>query len=184
MRLSFVGCLAFGFVLVAGALAHDLYLMPERFVVTGGDRVIVAFHNGDAFPESEASVKVERLRDVMVRSSLKTAPLEDLRVDGNRTLGVGAIPGPGSLLVTGRTIPNLIELEPKKFEEYLKEEGLPEIVEWRHQHGESAKPGRERYSKYVKSLLVAPGRCRARASLRTRAASRVSGVGCSCGRSR
>jgi uncharacterized GH25 family protein len=155
MRYTVTSSIALGILLVTGSLAHDLYIMPERFRVTPGDKLGVAFHNGDAFPESEASVKVERLRDVAVRSSLKSATLEDLKVDGNRTTGSVIIPGNGSLIVTGRTIPNFIELEAAKFEEYLKEEGLPEIVDWRGKHGEKGKAGRERYSKYVKSLLVA-----------------------------
>ena len=52
------------------------------------------------------------------------------------------------------TVPNFIELAPDKFLDYLKEEGLSEVIAWRTQHGEAGKPGRERYSKFAKSLVL------------------------------
>jgi uncharacterized GH25 family protein len=155
MRYAISTSLALGLIASGAVLAHDLYVMPERFRVAEGETITVALHNGDAFPESEAHVSVERLRDAMVRSSAKTAALQDLRVDGNRTWGRFSAPGAGALVLTTRTIPNFIEMEPDKAAEYFKEEGLNEALEWRAKHGESNKPSRERYSKYVKSLLLA-----------------------------
>lgn len=142
-------------LVAAAAFAHDLYVMPERFRVAVGETLTVALHNGDAFPESEASVAVERLRDASLRAGAASAPLSNLRVEANRTLGNVTVPAAGTLVLTARTIPNLIELAPDKFTAYLKEEGQPEVIQWRAAHGESGKPGRERYSKYIKSLLLA-----------------------------
>jgi uncharacterized GH25 family protein len=155
MRINGLTSVALGLVVVGSALAHDLYIMPERFRVSVGETIVVALHNGDAFPESEASVSVERLRDTSLRSNSQTAPIQKLRVDGNRTIGNVKIPGSGALLLTVRTIPNFIEIQPDKYVAYLKEEGLSEAINWRAQHGETDKPGRERYSKYAKSLLSA-----------------------------
>jgi uncharacterized GH25 family protein len=155
MRTITLTSAALGLVVAGSALAHDLYIMPEYFRVSVGQNITVALHNGDAFPESEASAPIERLRDASLRSSTQAAPVENLRVDGNRTSGSVSIPGSGALLLTVRTIPNFIEIEPDKFAAYLKEEGLTEALDWRIKHGETGKPGRERYSKYAKSLLSA-----------------------------
>lgn len=46
-----------------------------------------------------------------------------------------------------------ITLEPDKFDEYLREDGMEYIIEERAKLGESQRPGRERYSRFIKTLL-------------------------------
>jgi uncharacterized GH25 family protein len=153
----------FGAVLLFGlsagtatvALGHDLYLLPDRFRVSPGETLGIALHNGDAFPESEASVKIARIRDAALRSGTSVSKVSALAVQEKRKVGTATVPGSGTLLLTVRTVPNFIEMTPDKFVSYLEEEGLTEIVKWRKEHGETARPGRERYSKYAKALLVA-----------------------------
>jgi len=142
-------------LLTTSLLAHVMYLLPAKFQVAKGSKVSIAFHNGDSFPASEVAPKVSRLLDAKITGQSGSAPVTGLKESGKETLGEAIIPAAGTLLVSVRTAPNFIELEPKKFEAYLKEEGLEEVIEWRKQHGEAAKPGRERYSKYAKSLLQA-----------------------------
>jgi len=74
MRINGLTSVALGLVVVAARSRNDLYIMPERFRVSVGETIVVALHNGDAFPESEASVSVERLRDTSLRSNSQTAP--------------------------------------------------------------------------------------------------------------
>lgn len=135
------------------AMAHDLYLMPETFRPRLGQTITVAFHNGDSFPQSESGLAVPRLRDTNLRTRTGTVPLNNFRETKEKTVAQVRIDSEGCLILTGRTLPRRIELEPAKFESYLKGEGLSSVIDWRKQNGESAKPGRERYSKYVKSLL-------------------------------
>ncbi|WP_051669552.1 DUF4198 domain-containing protein [Bryobacter aggregatus] len=141
-------------LLSASLMAHDLYIMPDRFRVTANTTLEVGFHNGDAFPASEVAPRVERLQNAELHKGAKVIPLQGLRVAGKRTVGTVAIPeGDGNLLLGVRTVPNFIQLAPKKFTAYLTEEGLPEIIAWREKNGEAKKPGRERYTKFAKSLL-------------------------------
>ncbi|GAB4372628.1 MAG: DUF4198 domain-containing protein [Bryobacter sp.] len=122
-------------------VAHDLYLMPKTFRPAKGEKVTVAFHSGDDFPRSANAVDPSRI----------TAPaLENLRVDGNYTLGE-ALDEP---LIGAQTAPRFLELPAGKFHEYLAHEGLDWVVAWREQHGEAGLPGRELYSKYAKTLLA------------------------------
>jgi uncharacterized GH25 family protein len=53
--------------------------------------------------------------------------------------------------------PQLIKLDAAKFNAYLTEEGLDTIRAQRRQLGEDKLPGRERYSRYLKSLVRAGG---------------------------
>jgi hypothetical protein len=142
-------------VLLCGvaALGHDLYLMPATFFPTA-PAVTVAFHSGDAFPESEVAGRADRIRDPKLLWKGGSATLTNLRADGKRLISSGNSSASGEIIAAVHTTPTLIELEAPKFTEYLKEEGLTATIDWRNQHGESAKPGKERYSKYAKSILL------------------------------
>jgi hypothetical protein len=145
----------FIFLLALPLLAHDLYLMPQRFRLELGSPVTIAFHNGDDFPVPDRPPKLENVLEAVVVAEQGRTPLASLRVDGKVLLAEATLTKAGSAYAVSRTRPNFIELQPLKFEDYLKHEGLTRVLAWRAQHGEAAKPGRERYSKYVKSLLSA-----------------------------
>lgn len=148
---------ACGFALSLPAMAHQLFLMPSAFHVSPGERITVGFHNGDSFPDSEGPPSLERLRDATLHAGKLQYNVTNIRVDGNRAVGDARVAGKGALTLSARTIPNFIEMKAADFEKYLKEEGMGQVVEWRAQRGESAKPGRELYSKYVKSLVRSGG---------------------------
>ena len=142
--------------LAAGLAAHDLYLRPQLFRPNPGAVVRVEYHNGDSFPSSEVPAKIERLRDMKLLFAGGETPFTSLRIEGTATVAdVKAPAQPGNFILVSRTIPNFIQLEAAKFEDYLKHEGLTDVIAWRAKNGESSKPGREMYSKYVKSLGMA-----------------------------
>jgi hypothetical protein len=142
-------------VCATAALAHDLYLMPRSFRLSPSGKTTIAFHNGDDFPEPDRPPKIENLLDTVTRTANGQTPLMNIRVAGKVLEAEASVAGQGSAIVTARTRPNLIELVAPKFESYLTHEGLEHVIRWRAEHNESAAVGRERYSKYVKSILVA-----------------------------
>ncbi len=135
------------------AWGHDLYLMPEKFTVPAAGPLRVVFQNGDAFPAGSSNVKPERLRDTRAVMKAGASEFEGIKAEAKRTVASVRVAGEGVAILTARTIPNFIELAPAKFASYLKHENLTHVLEWREKHGETGKPGRERYSKYVKSLV-------------------------------
>ncbi len=144
-------------LLLFGAVAahgHDMYIMPGTFFPSKGDTITAGFHVGDSFPESEVGGRLDRLRNPRLTWKTGAASFRNLRTDGNRDLADVEVAGSGNLIAAVNTVPTLIELDPAKFTEYLKSEGLSEVIAWRAQHGESAKPGKERYSKYAKAILL------------------------------
>lgn len=152
MRILTPVFLLFGCALAA--FGHDMYIMPATFQPAKGATLAVGFHVGDSFPDSEVGGRVERLQNPRLIGKSATATFRNLRVEGNRDLGDVLVGAPGELIAAVNTTPSLIELEPDKFADYLKEEGLADVIAWRAAHGESGKAGKERYSKYAKSLLV------------------------------
>ena len=136
------------------AVAHDLYILPGMFHLTSTGLIRLALHNGDSFPESEVAPKPERLKSAQLLGKGLESSLRNLRIVGKETVAEVNVPLPGEYLLAVATVPNFIELSPEKFAEYLKEEGLTNVIEWRNLNGENAKPGRERYTKFAKSLVI------------------------------
>ena len=148
-RMSrFIACL-----LPAVTSAHVLYLMPERFAVEPGAVLEIRFENGDDFPEGEVPVLPERLRSLRLHSASGEAAFENVQAGERRTTARVRMPGAGTAILTAETLPRFIELAPEKFHAYLKHEHLDAVLAWRERAGETAKPGRELYSKYVKALI-------------------------------
>lgn len=150
-----IPAIVFCLLIATSLAAHDFYLLPSAFSITPGTKIKIAFHNGDSFPQSEAAPSLARLQEAQLLFAGGKIAVEGLQTEGKYVLGTVAIPEhPGDLVVSARTVPNLIELPSEQFLAYLKEEGLSSVMQWRSQHNESQKPGRERYSKFAKSLLV------------------------------
>ena len=143
------------FLCLVPAFAHDLYLMPAQFVTKSGTKLQVVFQNGDEFPEGVSATKPERLRNTQLLSRGGQALFEAITAEAKRTTAEVKVPAAGLAILTAQTLPNFIELDAKKFRSYLEHENLTNAIQWRDQHQETAKPGRERYSKFVKSLIQA-----------------------------
>ncbi|MBS1825796.1 MAG: DUF4198 domain-containing protein [Acidobacteria bacterium] len=142
-------------VLMAGAAwAHDLYLMPANFSLAAAGSLRVVYQNGDAFPVGSSNVKPERLRNTRALMKAGKAEFEGITAEAKQTVASVRLPGEGTAVLTSQTVPNFIELAPAKFASYLKHENLGHVAVWREKNGEASKPGRERYSKYVKSLVA------------------------------
>lgn len=136
------------------AYGHDLYIMPASFRPANQASLTAAFHVGDSFPESEVSPVLTRLREPKLIAKSGMVSFRNLRVDGKRALAEASPLTTGEMIAAVQTVPTLIELEPAKFLEYLKEEGLQSVISWRAEHGASTKPGKERYSKYAKAVVL------------------------------
>ncbi len=139
----------------AALLGHDLYLKPAKTVTGPGEKVRVEYHSGDAFPVSQNTVVLSRLKDAK-RISAEGATAFTAIHDESETLTVAEFTAPakGHFWLLSRTDPNFIELDAKKFEDYVEHEGLNYVSKWRRENHETDRAGKEIYSKYVKSLLV------------------------------
>lgn len=144
--------------IAAPVLAHSLYLMPAKFHPAAGEPLEFSVHNGDSFPDSEDSADPARFVNPVLTSATGQTPLTGFRRLGKATHASIAIPTPGAYWISLHTKPRVLSLDPAKFEDYLRGEGLNWVIDYRKQHNESAIPSRERYSKYAKSFVSAgPG---------------------------
>lgn len=136
-------------------LAHDLYLMPSTFRPQPNQAFTIAFHNGDDFPISQTTPRLDRMINPRLLAKGKSIPLTNLRPDGPRMLADAQLDASGTWIAALQSKPNFIELEAISFKQYVEHEGLTHVLQYRDKHNESSIAGRERYSKYVKTIVQA-----------------------------
>ena len=150
------GAITVGLILVAVAVAsaHDMFVKPARFFVGENAEVLVRVLNG-TFSKSENSIARARVRDISVvgpagREQLDTAAWSANGDTSTFHVRTGAA---GTYVIGVSTRPNAIALEAKDFNLYLRDDGIPDVLEARCRDDELEKPARERYAKHVKALI-------------------------------
>lgn len=140
--------------LVASIFAHDLFLKTDSFFLQPNSKFKISVMNG-TFQTSEGAVSYARLNDVSVVSEGKTTHPKEADFTKDETtaymnLNTGAA---GTYVIGLSTKPREISLKAEEFNEYLKEDGLPDTLEERRKTGELGKDAKERYAKHVKAIL-------------------------------
>ena len=149
--------IAVSVMILAGAttlLAHDLFLLPSAFFVAPASTVSMKLLNG-TFDKSEGSVAANRVHDlsVVTPSGRIAASRSGWREVGDTTVFPVRVGESGNYVIGVSTLPRMIRLEAKDFNEYLRTEGSPQILAQRRKTGEDGLAARERYSKHVKAIL-------------------------------
>jgi hypothetical protein len=140
------------FALAARLAAHDFWIEPSTFRPVPGAEVFVSLRVGQDFrgdPVPRKPALIERFALVGEGGDVEIDGLP-----GADPAGSFAAPAPGLVWIAYRSLRTPITLEADRFEKYLVEEGLEHVSKERARRGESGKPGREVYSRSVKSLLV------------------------------
>jgi uncharacterized GH25 family protein len=134
--------------------AHDYWLVPDAFFVKPGDETALHLHVGDDFvSEKERPFQKTPIVRFNLVHGKETMDLIPLGVEDKTPFAKVALKKAGTYLVRMDRSPQKIELDPEKFNKYLADEGLDAILEQRKKLGEDKQPGRERYSRCLKSLL-------------------------------
>jgi uncharacterized GH25 family protein len=151
-------------LLASAAAAHDFWIEPSTFRPAVGERVTAALRvgqklSGDPLPRIPTLID----RFVIRGASGVEGPMVGRM--GSDPAGIALISDAGLHWIGYQSTPYPVALEAKKFEDYLKDEGLETIIEQRKKNGQSAAPGRERFYRCAKALLDTPGTARAGAHI-------------------
>ena len=154
MRKRITLCLATSLLLVVSVLGHDLFLKSDSFFLEPNSKFTIKVMNG-TFQASEGAVSFARLNDVSVVSDGKrTHPVEADFTKDETTACMNLKTGSSGTYVVGlSTKTREISLKAEEFNEYLKEDGLPDTLEERRKTDELSKDAKERYAKHVKAIL-------------------------------
>jgi uncharacterized GH25 family protein len=136
------------------AAAHDMFVKPTRFFAPENAEVRVRLLNG-TFSKSENSIARNRLADASVltprgRIKLDTA---EWGVKGDTSTFHIHTRAAGTYVIGVSTKASKIDLSADDFNLYLKDDGIPDVLEARQKAGELNKPAKERYHKHVKALV-------------------------------
>lgn len=134
--------------------SHEFWLEPQRFVLKKGEVVLLKFKVGENFEGenwkgNSASVQSLKLYYANIQDDLESLITNE--TDGD-SLSLQFY-DEGSALVAYQSANKHIELEPAKFLEYLKEDGLTNAIEFREKNGETDSTGRENYMRCAKTLF-------------------------------
>lgn len=149
-------CIALSVLLLAAMQlqAHEFWIGPVTPALTVGDTARLTLQVGEFF-EGEmlgfTASQTVALRQYSAAGNKDLRPLLPLR----SVLPAFTLPltTAGTHLVAFDSQPNMITLSADRFHAYLHDEGLDFIKTQREVSGMAEKPGRERYRRFVKTLL-------------------------------
>jgi uncharacterized GH25 family protein len=138
------------------AAAHDHWIAPSSFRPEPGARVDLALSIGHA---DAPELQVRDPRRIVRFESFHGAGegVKVLGLDGKTPAGLLRPKDVGTCLVAYQSDHAFVELEPAKYAEYLKLEGLDDVATERAKRGELDLPGRDSYARYDKCLLTVGG---------------------------
>lgn len=140
------------------ALAHEFWIEPSAYQATTERVTRISLRVGEKLKGEAVPRNVRRIVrfDSICGDSSKPVPGED----GVEPAGFMRFDKPGLNTILYASDKINIEIEPAKFEKYLKDEGLDSIIADRAKRRESEKLGREAYARSCKSLLLVNGKGR------------------------
>jgi uncharacterized GH25 family protein len=137
----------------ASLSAHDFWIEPSSYSPDVGAVVRVSLRvgqdfAGDPVPRNAAAITSFFLVGPDGRHDVPGR-------DGMDPAGLFRVATAGALLIGYRSGPSPVTLDAAKFEQYLREEGLEHVIAARAKSDQSQAPGREIFSRSVKTLLRA-----------------------------
>src|SRR5262249_43450327 len=137
---------------VARLAAHDMWIEPTTFFPAAGQIVGARLRVGqdllgDPLPRNPALVKQFVFEDAEGRKQL-------VGRDGADPAGYLRVASPGLVVVGYFSNPSQVELDAAKFNQYLKDEGLDSITEWRARSKQTGANAREIFTRCAKSLVL------------------------------
>ena len=138
-------------LIASPALAHDFWIEPVGETLS--QPVSLRIRIGPAYtPEDEYPYNPLHIVKFW-RIGPDGAETRFAGFTGQRPAGSFTPKQPGYYTVGYQSAATQITLEAEKFEAYLQEEGLLNVLEWRKSKGESAAPGKEEFARNAKTLI-------------------------------
>ncbi|MDQ3243867.1 MAG: DUF4198 domain-containing protein [Gemmatimonadota bacterium] len=139
----------------AGALnAHDLFLRLDSFFLTPGSTARIRVLNG-TFSKSENSITRDRIRNLSIVGSagVVQADTSMWASTGDTSIFRLKLDSAGTYVIGASLLPREITLKAAEFNQYLSDDGIPDVLAARRKSGQLGTDATERYSKHVKALI-------------------------------
>jgi hypothetical protein len=131
-----------------------MFLKMDSFFLEPGEQATIWLYNG-TFLKSENVISRDRMQDVSILSpdGRQRQSEDQWREKGNVTLLNFETGKSGTYIAGVSTRPRIIELSAKDFNDYLRHDGVLDILDLRKKKGQLDQEASERYSKHVKAIL-------------------------------
>jgi uncharacterized protein DUF4198 len=140
----------------APAAAHDFVILPSTANPAAGAAFDLEMRVAEVFPGEAVAWRSGHVLDFAVIDAKGRTELESPTVAGDPAQARLRLRAPGTAVVALATDPSYITLEAPQFNAYLQEEGH-EVPLAARQGDKASAPGRERYTRHVKTLLNVAG---------------------------
>ena len=146
--------IAFLFVAFLVFSSHDMYLKMDTYFLQPNTQSVIQLFNG-TFEKSDNIITRDRMQDVsLVGNGTRTAVDTSQWADEGETTILDFTTGDEGTWVAGvSTKPRNIEMEAEDFNDYLKHDGVLDMLEWRKQNDKLGEDAVEKYSKHVKTIF-------------------------------
>lgn len=135
------------------ALAHEFWLQPLKFWLKVNEKTSISILVGENYKGERSDWSKYKIQQLKHYSSKGVEDFTSHLSAADKSLIDASFSSAGNHLVAFNNSNKFIELEAAKFNEYLKEEGLDEILKMREAEQSTGKPGREFYQRCVKTLF-------------------------------
>jgi uncharacterized GH25 family protein len=141
------------FLAVPVLLAHEFWIQPQQYIVAPGTKLPFSLFVGENFQGelwANREARTERLEHYSIGNPYNLTAFMP-KVD-SLPLHV-TISNPGTHMIYLHSHPSYIELDAEKFNAYLKEDGILNILKWREDNQQMNKPAREKYERFAKTII-------------------------------
>ena len=135
------------------SIAHEFWLHPNKFIYQPGDLINIKFLVGENYDGVNWSGNNKSIQSLELHFTNVTDDLAEYITDSTGDSLQFAIYDEGTYLISYNSVNKFIELDPTKFLDYLKEDGLQNAIDYRIAHNETDSAGREYYQRNVKTIF-------------------------------
>jgi len=152
MKQKIISCLLISVAM--DVFGHEFWIQPDKFIYKRGDTVNLRFRVGEKFIGNNWTADKDKVNSLRLYFDDVTDKNLDDNLGNNKGDSVQlAMLDEGTVMVTLNTKNTFIDLSPADFNQYLKEDGLTEALEYRKKTGDTIKHGLEYFQRSVKTIF-------------------------------
>jgi uncharacterized GH25 family protein len=149
-----IAVLLIAMILPVAAFAHGYWLEPDSFFLNLRQSSSLHLFIGEGLKmDEEATYQARKTNAFQMFSAAGRFDMRTMAEDESKPVVKFSADNSSTFVLTMERDWSYITLEADKFEEYLKEEGMEYVIAERVRLGESKNPGKERYSRFLKTLI-------------------------------
>lgn len=156
-RAALVSLLLAALAGIGAARAHDFIILPATSRPAPDVEFALGMWVGAVFPGEPVPWRTGHVTEMAIVDARGRRDIETPELDGQPPRARLRLRAPGTAIVALATDPSYITIEAPEFTAYLEEEGHETALAARRDGARGTAPGKERYTRHVKTVLNGGG---------------------------